>query len=408
MVTGLIGLALVASTAFADETLRERCDLLLKEYKAMDLGWSKQFEGRLDEPVERLIARYEQWPAWKYLPRFHQIVTEDPNSPAAGDALFWILDIGRAIGVNDEEYSPILELCLDLLAKSPHLEDERMSLAFRYDVNRPSPVTEPFVRLAIEKCQSREIRAHALLALGRLLKSRAEIAQDPWFEKVDMAPFPKFVASRIDPRVRKYLKDTDAPATLAEAESVLKKLVKEYGDVIYAVNSKPGGHSLTMAEMAQPQLDEIQISPITLGVGKPAPEIEGSGLDGKPMSLNAERGKVVVLVFWKSTSESSMALVPRLERLADRQAGQAMRCLGVNSDADRPTALALVERAKILRSSWWDRDAEGSIRKSWAVSSIPAIFVLDAKGVIRHRSSGEPGDFESIVAALLEETAKPK
>ena len=36
----------------------------------------------------------------------------------------------------------------------------------------------------------------------------------------------------------------------------------------------------------------------SLAVGQPAPEIEGMGLDGKPMKLSDYRGKVVVLDFW--------------------------------------------------------------------------------------------------------------
>ena len=35
-----------------------------------------------------------------------------------------------------------------------------------------------------------------------------------------------------------------------------------------------------------------------LAIGKPAPEIEGEDIDGKPLRLSDYRGKVVVLDFW--------------------------------------------------------------------------------------------------------------
>jgi hypothetical protein len=38
--------------------------------------------------------------------------------------------------------------------------------------------------------------------------------------------------------------------------------------------------------------------PTGFGVGKPAPEIEGEDVDGKPMRLSDYRGKVVLLDFW--------------------------------------------------------------------------------------------------------------
>jgi len=41
-------------------------------------------------------------------------------------------------------------------------------------------------------------------------------------------------------------------------------------------------------------VEEIRIR----GIGKPAPEIEGEDLDGKPMRLGDYKGKVVLLDFW--------------------------------------------------------------------------------------------------------------
>jgi hypothetical protein len=49
----------------------------------------------------------------------------------------------------------------------------------------------------------------------------------------------------------------------------------------------------TLGQVAEARLDEMH----NLAVGKPAPEIEGTGLDGKPLKLSDYRGKVVALVF---------------------------------------------------------------------------------------------------------------
>ncbi len=46
--------------------------------------------------------------------------------------------------------------------------------------------------------------------------------------------------------------------------------------------------------VAQRAVEEIRIR----GIGKPAPEIEGEDLDGKPMRLGDYKGKVVLLDFW--------------------------------------------------------------------------------------------------------------
>src|SRR5262249_51795303 len=47
-------------------------------------------------------------------------------------------------------------------------------------------------------------------------------------------------------------------------------------------------------EQAKGELKEM----LLLGVGKPAPEIAGLDLDGKPFKLSEYKGKVVLLDFW--------------------------------------------------------------------------------------------------------------
>ena len=70
--------------------------------------------------------------------------------------------------------------------------------------------------------------------------------------------------------------------------SHLKLLQKEFPGIAY--------RSTTFGQMANALLAPHQ--PDVLAIGKPAPEIEGVGLDGKPLKLSDFRGKIVVLDFW--------------------------------------------------------------------------------------------------------------
>ena len=70
----------------------------------------------------------------------------------------------------------------------------------------------------------------------------------------------------------------------------------------------------TLGQEAEARLDEL----LNLAVGKPAPEIEGVDLDGKPSKLSDYRGKVVVLVFWGSWCGPCMEQVPHERDLAER------------------------------------------------------------------------------------------
>src|SRR5208337_4921492 len=65
-------------------------------------------------------------------------------------------------------------------------------------------------------------------------------------------------------------------------------------------------HKKTLADVAKARLDEME----NLVAGKPAPAIDGTGMDGKPLKLSDYRGKVVVLVFWGTWCGPCMQEVP--------------------------------------------------------------------------------------------------
>ena len=72
----------------------------------------------------------------------------------------------------------------------------------------------------------------------------------------------------------------------AVGEKLLERVVNEFGEV--------EGRRRTLGESAAAELFEIR----ELQIGLIAPEIEGEGIDEKPMKLSQFRGKVVLLDFW--------------------------------------------------------------------------------------------------------------
>ena len=91
-----------------------------------------------------------------------------------------------------------------------------------------------------------------------------------------------------------------------------------------------------------------------------------------------------------------------------RLAGKPFVLLGINSDADREALKKTNTKAKITWRSWWDDGSKfGPIQKKWQVEQRPIVFILDAKGVIRFKSTpnvdGE--NLGKLVDALLEELA---
>jgi hypothetical protein len=101
-----------------------------------------------------------------------------------------------------------------------------------------------------------------------------------------------------------------------------------------------------------------------------------------------------------------MALVPAERKLVAQMAGKAFALVGVDADTDRPKVRALMEKEKMSWPSFFDGEVPGPIASAWNVHSWPTIYVLDGRGVIRHRDL-RGGALATAVAKLVDEKPSP-
>jgi|CXWL01.1.fsa_nt_gi thiol-disulfide isomerase/thioredoxin len=146
----------------------------------------------------------------------------------------------------------------------------------------------------------------------------------------------------------------------------------------------------------------------TLHVGARAPEIDGVDLDLAPLKLSSFRGKVVVLSFWASWCPPCMDAVPHEKALLAKFARWPVALVGVNGDDDRAAAHAAVARTGITWPSFWahwtgENGRDEPLKDTWYVRFWPIYYVVDQKGVIRHKSAWDEdlGKIEAIVTELL-------
>ena len=90
-----------------------------------------------------------------------------------------------------------------------------------------------------------------------------------------------------------------------------------------------------------------------------------------------------------------------------RLEGKPFALLGVNSDSKERVRRA-VKKENITWRSWWDGGStDGPIAKAWNVKGWPTIYVLDAKGVIRHRDVRDQ-ELDDAIDTLLKEVEGAK
>jgi cytochrome c biogenesis protein CcmG/thiol:disulfide interchange protein DsbE len=123
-------------------------------------------------------------------------------------------------------------------------------------------------------------------------------------------------------------------------------------------------------------------------MGKVAPAVTGTTLDGKPWSLSQRKGSWVVLNFFQSTCVPCKEEHPELVRFAQEQ-----RALGTDG-AELYTidysddAVASVKDFFATNGGTWPvvLDPRGSIGVAFGVSKVPETWVISPDGIVVFRT----------------------
>jgi len=137
-------------------------------------------------------------------------------------------------------------------------------------------------------------------------------------------------------------------------------------------------------------------------IDQPAPNIEGTLLDGKPFSLEANKGKVVLVNFWASWCEPCREEMPIIESYLKKNQSKGFEVLAITMDkpSDLEQAKQIMQNYSFLFSEKKHMDYSGYGR----IWRIPSTFIIDKQGVLR--KNGMTGD-PKVDTKLLEQLVTP-
>ncbi len=151
-------------------------------------------------------------------------------------------------------------------------------------------------------------------------------------------------------------------------------------------------------------------------VGKPAPAIEGTDVDGRPVRLADLKGQAVLVDFWATWCPPCVASIPTLRDLALGRRDRGFAVLGVNLDglaqappgqpADPKETLAAVRWFLLEHSIPWPvvvGPAAEAAARSYQVNDVPASFLIGRDGTIIAVELGG----ESLARAVDEVLGRP-
>ena len=129
-------------------------------------------------------------------------------------------------------------------------------------------------------------------------------------------------------------------------------------------------------------------------IGKPAPAIQGTDLDGKPVNLDDLKGNVVLVVFWASWCLPSSAEVASVDQAYSSYQGRGLRVLGINLDTmqnERPkleTVMPNIRRFlldnNVRRPNLVNGTGAQDYAKAYGVTDIPSNVLIGRDGTVVH------------------------
>jgi len=136
-------------------------------------------------------------------------------------------------------------------------------------------------------------------------------------------------------------------------------------------------------------------------MGKPAPIITLTDLNGNRVSLADFEGQVVLVNFWATWCPPCKAEMPDIQRLYEEFASQGFTVLSIDME-ESPQAVAQFRDVYGLTFPI-AIDPQGSVNPAYAIRGLPTSWLVDKKGVLRYIWTGRINtpDIERRIRDLL-------
>ncbi len=187
-----------------------------------------------------------------------------------------------------------------------------------------------------------------------------------------------------------------------EENAEVQSLVAEFEDA--ALDAPVNAEAFQFAAPANSQLVDYLTMPTVLLLGKPAPAFAFTGMDGAKLDPASLKGKVTVLDFWATHCGPCRIGLPMLNKLAEKYKDNdkvAFRAVSVD-DAKIPDDDLKKMFTELNVSLPIARDPQGDANRKLALTMIPAMCLIDAKGIVQDYQVGLMQNFESELARKLE------
>lgn len=137
-------------------------------------------------------------------------------------------------------------------------------------------------------------------------------------------------------------------------------------------------------------------------VANSAPDFALKDLDGKTVALEQFIGdKIVIIEFWATWCGPCRMTMAAVHNVREKFRGRDVEVLSIDQGEDS-TKVGSFVKAKNLKL-WVLLDTDNEVSRSYGVTGIPTLFVIDKEGVVKARVVGFRPDLEAALTQFLEQ-----
>gem|GEM_PF-5597674 len=307
------------------------------------------------------VVSDSQW-RWKYIAPLNQFTKQD--APA-------ILDPGMLADI-DEQF-----VTLSGAANVPVMLVQPKPLAY---------VTEGVKSASVEGAEEVAGKACSVLLINRAQEGRVKA----WVGTEDSIIYR--VELDLTGGLRKTIRD-DSLFELASARAVIThknvELNQALSDDAFAFKPLPGAREINDVRLQEEPSHQL--------IGKPAPNFELTGFDGKVFKLSDTAGKPLAICFWRSGELPSGKALETLSGLSERFPQVVF--IGINSEP--------AEKAKIVQEEAQAGgfptfpDPDRKVQMAYMTQGLPTVFIVAPDGAIKQVILGYRRNMSELIADTL-------